>query len=194
MILKQNYDSNPLVIYGLYQGNIGGPNIRKAAYSGKYVYGDLIDNALEFINSNRGTEGKSKKVFRASSLYARNSAFFGDFEADLKEHLLTYLEGEEKSELRTAKTIRTDISDWTVTDLYGSSRDLAGSFGTNNAALVGAVGGGNPSRYTAKAGAVSRYSPAVVEHLNELNRKREEEKTGKVTIEEMGQAVDDAGN
>jgi hypothetical protein len=27
-ILRQNYDNDPLIIYGLYQGNIGGPNIR----------------------------------------------------------------------------------------------------------------------------------------------------------------------
>ena len=33
-ILKTNYDNNPLVMYGLYQGIIGGPNIRKSAYTG----------------------------------------------------------------------------------------------------------------------------------------------------------------
>lgn len=192
-ILKHNYDSNPLVIYGLYQGHIGSPNIRKSAYTGKFVYGDLIDNAMEFINSNRGTEDKNKKVFHVSSFYARNSAFFNDFQPELTAHLLTYLEGELKAKLKSAKTIKADINDWTVTDLYGSSRNLAGSFGTNNAALVGAVGGANSSRFTAKAGAASRYSPAVVEHLNELNRKRDAEKTGTVTIEEMGQAGDEAG-
>jgi hypothetical protein len=53
-ILRQNYDNNPLVIYGLCQGIIGGPNIRKTAYTGKYVYNDLIENALDFVNSNRG--------------------------------------------------------------------------------------------------------------------------------------------
>ena len=186
-ILKHNYDSNPLILYGLYQGIIGGPNIRKEAYTGKYVYTDLIDNALEFINSNRGTESKSSKVFRVSSLYQRNASYFNDFQADLSEHLLTYLEGKEKAELKTAKTIKADINDWTVTDLYGSTRDLGGSFGSSNAALVGAVQGANSSRLTTKAKAASRYSPAVIERLNEINRKREEEKTGTVTIEEMGQ-------
>lgn len=79
-----------------------------------------------------------------------------------------------------------------MTDLYGSTRDLGGSFGTNNAALVGAVQGSNSSRLTTKAKAASRYSPAVIEHLNEINRKREEEKTGTVTIEEMGRAPEKA--
>ena len=44
-ILKQNYDSNPLVIYGLYQGIIGGPNIRKTAYTGANVWRALENNA-----------------------------------------------------------------------------------------------------------------------------------------------------
>jgi hypothetical protein len=187
-ILKQNYNGNPLILYGLYQGIIGGPSIRKTAYTGKYVYGDLIENAMEFINSNRGTEGKSSKVFRVSSFYQRNSAFFSDFQQDLREHLLTYLEGEELDELKTARTLKADINDWTVTDLYGTNRDLAGSFGTNNAALAGAASGENSSRLTSRAAAASRYSPAVMAHLQELKRKQEEERTGTVTIEEMGQA------
>jgi len=186
-VLKQNYENDPLVIYGLFQGVIGGPSIRKSAYTGKYVYADLIDNAMEFINSNRGTESKNRKVFRVSSLYERNAAFFPDFEADLGEHLLSYLEGEQRSELQAAKTIRPDISDWTITDLYGSSRDLGASLASNTAALDGAVSGGNSSRLTTNAAATTRYNPAVLKRLNELNRKRAEERTGTVTIEEMGE-------
>ncbi|HEY5776215.1 MAG TPA: DUF547 domain-containing protein [Xanthomonadales bacterium] len=190
-ILKQNYENNPLVIYGLYQGIIGGPNIRKTAYTGKHVYADLIDNALEFINSNRGTESQNKRVFRVSSLYARNAMYFPDFDKDLTEHLLSYLEGEERAELQAATKIKTDINDWTVTDLWGSSRDLGGSLANNSAALDGAVSGGNSSRLTTKSVAVSRYSPAVIKHLNELNQKNAEEKAGTVTIEEMGQAPEE---
>jgi len=190
-ILKQNYENTPLVIYGLYQGIIGGPNIRKSAYTGKYVYADLIDNAIEFINSNRGTESKNDRVFRVSSLYARNTLFFPDFDADLTAHLSTFLEGEELGELQSAAKIKADINDWTVTDLYGSSRDLSGSLAKNSAALDGAVSGGNSSRLTTKSVAASRYSPEVLQHLNDLNQKRAEERQGNVTIEEMGQATDE---
>jgi hypothetical protein len=192
-ILRQNYGNSPLVIYGLFQGVIGGPNIRKSAYTGQYVYADLIDNALDFINSNRGTESKNKRVFRVSSLYQRNAVFFEDFDADLKEHLLTYLEGDEKAELQAATTIKADINDWTIPDLYGSTRDVAGSFANSNAALVGAVTGGNSSRLTSKATLSTRYNPAVLDHLNELNKKREAEaraQSGVVTVEEMGQDPD----
>jgi hypothetical protein len=187
-ILKQNYDNNPLVIYGLYQGIIGGPNIRKSAYTGKYVYADLIDNAMEFINSNRGTYTKNSRTFRVSSLYERNAVFFPDFNADLTEHLLTYLEGDEHEELQAATKIKTDIDDWTTTDLYGSTRDLGASLANNNAALDGAVSGGNSSRLTARSTVATRYNPAVLQHLNELKAKREAERTGTVTIEEMGEA------
>lgn len=187
-ILKQNYDSNPLVIYGLYQGIIGGPNIRKSAYTAKYVYADLIDNAMDFINSNRGTYPKNKHTFRVSSLYERNAAYFPDFNTDLTEHLLTYLEGDEHAELQAATKIKTDINDWTVTDLYGSTRDLGASLANNSAALDGAVSGGNASRLTTRSAVATRYNPAVLQHLNELKAKKEAERTGSVTIEEMGEA------
>ena len=192
-ILKQNYEDSPLVIYGLYQGIIGGPNIRKTAYTGKYIYADLIDNALEFINSNRGTESKNSRVFRVSSLYQRNQVFFPDFDADLTAHLLTYLEGEERAELQAATKIKADINDWTVTSLYGGGRDLGAAFATSNAALNGAVSGGNSSRLTTKSVAEGRYSPAVMQHLSELNQKREAQKEGTVTVEEMGQAPEESG-
>jgi hypothetical protein len=192
-ILKQNYENNPLVLYGLYQGIIGGPNIRKTAYTGKYVYADLIDNALEFINSNRGTESQNKRVFRVSSFYARNAKYFPDFDKDLTEHLLTYLEGDERAELQAATKIKADINDWTVTDLWGSSRDLAGSLANNSAALDGAISGGSSpsSILTNKSVATSRFSPAVMQRLNELNQKKAEDRTGTVTIEEMGQAPEE---
>jgi len=189
-ILRENYDSNPLVIYGLYQGIIGGPNIRKNAYTGKYVYADLIDNAIEFINSNRGTESTSASTFRVSSFYQRNQPYFADFQPDLTAHLLAFLEGQQVAELKSAQKIKPDIDDWTTTDLYGSSRDLGGSFGTNNAALLSGVAGASSSRLTSKSTATTSYSPAVLNHLAELNKKREAEKTGTVTIEEIGTATD----
>ena len=193
-ILRLNYDGNPLVIYGLYQGNIGGPNIRKEAYTGKNVYADLIDNALEFINSNRGTESKNKKVFNVSSFYARNASFFPDFEKDLTAHLLTYLEGEQLGELQNATEIDADIDDWTTTSLFGSNRSVTGSFANSSAALGGAVGGATGANLTGKAATAGRYSPDVLARLNELNKKRAAEQDGTVTVEEMGQVKEGPGS
>lgn len=193
-ILRHNYDNNPLIIYGLYQGIIGGPNIRKFAYSGRNIYGELAENAVEFINSNRGTQSKNERVFRVSSLYERNDVFFDESGADLEEHLLRYLEGEQRNELQAAAKIKKDISDWTVTDLYGSYREAVGSLADNYAALMGAVSGAQTNYLTDRA-SKSRYSPAVTQQLDELNEKREsdeQEVIGIVTVETL-EDVDDDG-
>ena len=157
------------------------------------MYGDLVDNAVEFINSNRGTESKNRRVFRVSSLYQRNEVFFNDSDSDLTRHLLRYLDGEEHDELQAATTIKPDINDWTITDLYGSFRDLGANLANNNAALVGAVSNSQPARLSGTGAAVSRYSPAVMAHLDELNRKRaeSEQEVGVVTVEELGQVSDE---
>jgi hypothetical protein len=190
-ILRQNYNNDPLVIYGLYQGVIGGPNIRKNAYTGKHVYNDLIENALEFVNSNRGTESDKHRVFRVSEYYQRSAEYFPDFDKDLTAHLLTYLEGDERDKLQKATHIKPDIEDWTITDLYGTTRNLGGSLATNSAALDGAVVGYNSanaaSRYTN-----SRYTPEMIQHLNELAQKHAAQRSGTVTVEEMGQSPDEA--
>ena len=188
-ILKNNYENNPLIIYGLYQGIIGGPNIRKSAFSGTYVYGDLADNAREFINSNRGTESKNKRVFRVSSLYERNEVFFDDSSSDLTNHLLRYLDWEEHDDLEAATEIKPDINDWTITDLYGSHRDVGAHFANSSAALVGSTNNSQTPSFSRKADAGSRYSPTVLSHLDEINRNREESDTqiSVVTVEELGQ-------
>lgn len=193
-ILRHNYDNNPLFIYGLYQGIIGGPNIRKFAYSGRNIYGELAENAVEFVNSNRGTQSKNESVFRVSSLYKRNEVFFDESGADLEEHLLRYLDGEERQTLQAATKIKKDISDWTVTDLYGSYREAVGSLADNSAALMGAVPGAQTNYLTDKA-SKSRYSPAVTQQMDELNKKRksnEQEVIGIVTVEDL-EKVDDDG-
>lgn len=204
-ILKQNYDTNPLVLYGLYQGIIGGPNIRKSAYTAYNVQRNLEKNAAEFVNSNRGTYAKSETTFRASSLYDRNRDFFPNFQADLKKHLLVYLQGSEKRELEAAKTIKPDISDWTVTDLYGTYPQLGGSFSDSNAALLGAVqsttpadgGSGSVSsgfsnvsgKLISKSSPVSYVSPELITYLREIKVRQDiaNYDKGTVTVEEMGE-------
>jgi hypothetical protein len=203
-ILKQNYDNNPLIIYGLYQGNIGGPNIRRRAYTGQDVYRSLENNAIEFINSNRGTDGSDEKAFRVSSLYDRNKVYFPDFDADLSRHLLAYVEGYERTELQSASKIKPNIDDWTVTDLGGTHRNLGGAFADNNAALLDSVksttpmdGGGvmgattgyAASNMAAKGKQLSRIDPELLAQLHELNLKREQRNINNatVTVEELGE-------
>lgn len=206
-ILKENYDSNPLVIYGLYQGIVGGPDIRKTAYTGATVWNALENNARDFINSNRGTFSRDERTFRVSRFYERNKAFFPNFETDLSAHLMNYLEGYERNELQAAGRIKADIDDWTVTDLGGTQQKIGGSLADSRAALMdsmqsttpdaqnpgkilGATVGAGSSAAAAKGRKLSRFDPDLLIKLQTINdnRMRENERNASVTIEELEDA------
>jgi hypothetical protein len=200
-ILRENYGGNSLIMYGLYQGIIGGPNIRKSAYTGADVYRALEDNAHEFVNSNRGTYAKYEGEFRTSSLYDRNRVYFPDFAADLTQHLSTYLQGSLLRKLESASKIKPNIDDWSVNDLGGTHRRVGGSFATSRAALLDSmtstmegdspkdgvttmattVGHGSSST-AAKGRHLSRIEPELLEILHELNTKRMAENNRKATV------------
>lgn len=203
-ILRQNYDNNPLIMYGLYQGIVGGPNIRKSAYTGANVYRNLENNAKEFVNSNRGTAAKSATVFQVSSLYDRNRVYFRNFESDLKAHLLTLLEGSERGELQGAKSIKPTIDDWTITDLYGTYQRVGGSIASNSAALLDSVVAttevdhgvsvtSNHSNASAmltnRALVGDRVSPELQVYLRDINIKQQStaSENSNVTMEELGE-------
>jgi hypothetical protein len=206
-ILKKNYNDDPLIIYGLYQGYIGGPNIRKRAYTGNSVYRALKNNAIEFINSNRGTDSSDEKVFQVSSLYDRNRVYFPDFNSDLTAHLKVYLEGRELTDLQSATKLKANINDWTVTDLGGSKRDLSATSSSNSAALLSSVKAttqgvsGAPSAAPAGTGFAgtgtsdlatkdrSRIDQGLLRKLQAISAEREQEnnQNATVTIEELGQ-------
>ncbi|KAA9130170.1 DUF547 domain-containing protein [Marinihelvus fidelis] len=153
-ILPTNYPADPLVIYGLYQGIIGAPNIRKSAYRGATVRKQLADNAETFVNANRGTQARDDD-FEVSSFYERNSHYFADFDADLKAHLMNFIDGEERVALQSARRLDPDIDDWTITDLYGSVANIGGSFANSKAAMLDSVSTqqpGNPIEPGSPAG------------------------------------------
>jgi hypothetical protein len=207
-ILATNYDNDPVVMYGLYQGIVGGPNIRKRAYTGENVRRYLQDNAEEFVNSNRGTQSDDGE-FEVSSLYERNSQYFPNFDPDLKQHLMRFIEGPERSALQAANTLDPDINDWTITDVYGTKQQIGGSFSDNKAAMLDSVatlqpgpdGGataqisasfsGASSMVQAKTPSPARFSPDVLTQLDAIRSKSEAAnmiKQGTVTVEEMGEA------
>ncbi len=136
-ILRWNYDSNPMVIYGLYQGVVGGPNIRNIAYTGENVHRLLEDNAREFINSNRGTYPAGDGDFRVSELYARNLGYFDNLDSHLKGHLLRYIEGTEEQELLEATRLIANLEDWTINDVDGTETRISESFARSPAAVIG---------------------------------------------------------
>lgn len=208
-ILKENYDNNPLIIYGLYQGIIGGPNIRPFAFSGTTVYRALTNNAIEFVNSNRGVsrDPSRNNVHKVSSLYERNRDYFPDFNNDLSSHLLKYLEGKTRKNFRSERTLMPVINDWTVTDLFGTFPVVRTSAATNPAAFLGAlistvpgdpslgggvmgasIGGGTAA-YLSKITGLRKISPLAYKHLIKINKKwvAQNRRNGMVTMEELGE-------
>ena len=183
-ILMPKFNNDPLIIYGFYQGIIGGPNIRAKAYKGDSVFQSLKDNAYEFVNSNRGTYAGNRKVFRVSSLYARNQQYFPNFETDLTKHLHNYLIGDMNYYLDDSDKIRTNINNWDIADIYGSLRKSGNSAMTSQAALLDSVSsnmanGGAAISQNAMSNALtaaadpafSRFSPEQLAQIKALSVK-----------------------
>ena len=136
-ILDKNYSKEPLIIYGLYQGYIGSPNINKKAFSGKNAYKLLKNNATDFVNSNRGTKIDSLNSLEVSSYYARNADYFPNFSNDLKLHLLQFADKTTQEIINKSDKIEPIINNWAIADLFGSKRVFGGGMSTNSAASIG---------------------------------------------------------
>ena len=200
-IILEKFGYNPLVMYGLFQGVIGGPNIRTAAYTGSEVFRQLQDNAEEFINSNRGTFEEDRGVVRISEFYETNRRLFGNFDVDLRRHLAMYANSEYAYALDNAERFKANISDMSISDILGSERDFGGSLADNTAALLsiepsktsheiqGATGisaanfGELAEHLSGKTKYTGRYSPDVLEMLDNMNR-RAKAREGTVSIKE----------
>lgn len=203
-ILLKKFGKNKDVIYGLYQGNIGSPNIRKQAYTGKKVIKQLESNAEEFINSNRGVFKGKKNKLRVSRFYEQNKSLFPNFKEDLTKQLLEYANGSIRYAIENASSIRTNIEDWTITDVYGTNRKYGAGVNNNAAAMLGAANsdanlglreGAGGGLIAANMGLVSesvsdkallfgRFSPEQIELIKKLNDKQLEQK-GSVTVTDI---------
>lgn len=193
-IVIPKFKDDLVVMYGFFQGIIGGPNIRDEAYSGASVFAQLDDNASEFINSNRGTYSPSKGVLYVSKFYEINKQLFPDLQAYLRQHLEYYLDDEYYQHMKDTKSLVASIKDNSIADLMGGHRSYGGSVSDNQAALIGSVTGGGSdneainwdsvaSEIIAKSRTHDRYHPDVENLLKELKYKSRV-RTGTVTIKQ----------
>ena len=84
------YWRNSNVIYGLWNGEIGGPGILSVAFEGNTVNSQLQLNAREFVNSLRGVDRVRGKM-RISRLYVdARPYYFKSWPDDLYAHLSRY--------------------------------------------------------------------------------------------------------
>ncbi len=135
---------DPLVIYGLYQGAIGGPNLRRKAYTGKIVYEQLADNAEEFVNSLRGLRFKGKEA-QVSEIYYWNRDLFPDFDHDLRRHLRKYANLRLVTRLDSSRKIKIKFYDWHIADVLNGGRANTGGVGSTNPVSMALSFGGEES-------------------------------------------------
>lgn len=191
---------NPLIMYGLFQGVVGGPNIRDEAYTGRNVWEKLKANAREFVNSNRGVRIKDR-IILASYFYEVNEALFPEFERNLKAHFYEYAKPHFADRLQKASSrISPRQTDWHIADLYGGNRSIA-SASVNPAALLNAFTGGGEGTegYSGSADIAMGWANTVIEHnqsttnfpihmiqsLKKVHFKNKKLREGEVNVEEM---------
>jgi len=88
------YWKNPYVMYGFWDGAIGGPNILTVAYSGPALQGQLERNGREFVNSMRGVDRIRGKIRISENYINARPYFFPKWPNDLYDHLSRYAVGE----------------------------------------------------------------------------------------------------
>jgi hypothetical protein len=114
---------DPMVIYGFWRGEIGGPSLQKEAFNADNVGRLLQRGAVDFVNSLRGTQESSGRL-QVSELYKEAAPFFfSDFEKDLRDHLTRY--ADEPTTALLTKTSGADpvIAEHDIADLEGGVRE-----------------------------------------------------------------------
>jgi hypothetical protein len=126
-----NWD-NPLVIYGFYMGAVGTPNVQTTAYTGNTVYKQLNDNAVDFVNSVRGTQVWKKKELRVATYYQRMAKQFPNFEQDIITHIRKYAKKAFLNSMAGVEKVSARIEDWHIADLYNGHLGNSGGSAVSN--------------------------------------------------------------
>ncbi|MBU2341948.1 MAG: DUF547 domain-containing protein [Alphaproteobacteria bacterium] len=115
--------SDPRVFYGFFRGDIGGPSIRREAFTGQNVAQELNDSADEFVNSLRGVEAYGGSL-RVSALYEEIAPFyFPNWNRDLHAHLAVYADDEVAELLGKYDTIELNQYNSDIADLAKGERE-----------------------------------------------------------------------
>ena len=169
---------DPLVIYGFYMGAVGTPNLRTSAYRGADVYDQLRSNAVDFVNSMRGTQIWQGPVLKVSTYYRRMALMFPDFENSVRAHIEKYAKPDFKRRMITTNSVSAEIKDWHIADLFNGKPGL--------------TPGGQYPRLTGDLNG-NIFSQPMPEHVTQLLRDRTIKflrRKGTVDIEELPQNKD----
>lgn len=170
--------TDPKVIYGFFRGEIGGPSIQRDAFSGDDV-ADLLDqSASEFINSLRGAQ-KNGRYMDVSDIYEEaRPFFFRNWEADIRQHLLTYSREPITRQIEEAEEIRPNIYETAISDLANGERDPSYGFVVQGEGVKGFKVASN----------VARLLGEKAQKTEKINKRSDIE--GRVTIIDVGDLFD----
>lgn len=176
---------HPLVLYGLWQGAIGGPRLPLRAYTGADVWAMLEDNAREFVNSNRGMRPDGA-VLEVSLLYGWGAALFAG-EDSLRRHIEGLAALPFAAGLETTERVATTLYDWHLADLSGGTY-FRGQW-NNQAALVYGLDNRfqsmNLANFAIRSDTTRDRLPAqTVELLRNMDRFNDRERVPRTGVEE----------
>ncbi|MEM6584204.1 MAG: DUF547 domain-containing protein [Pseudomonadota bacterium] len=114
---------DPRVIYGFWRGEIGGPALRRDAFTAENIDRLLTQEAEYYVNSMRATE-KRGDTLHVATLYEEVSAFyFPNFEQDIRAHIEDYATGKVLGFLGRTTRVEASIREWDIADMSGGRRD-----------------------------------------------------------------------
>lgn len=114
---------DPMVIYGFWRGEIGGPSLQREAFNADNVERLLIRGAADFVNSLRGTHELGGRL-QVSELYKESAPFFfDDFERDLRAHLARHADEATAALLAKTSGVEAVVREYDIADLEGGVRE-----------------------------------------------------------------------
>ncbi len=107
---------DPLVLYGLFDGTLGAPDILNRAFTADNVAGLLEFNARRFINSPRAIRLAGRKEIKVSQIYAWGASVFSKGDAAVLDHLREFANAGLEAKLDKAERIGGYFFNWRVND------------------------------------------------------------------------------
>ncbi|NBB26262.1 DUF547 domain-containing protein [Porphyrobacter sp. SLTP] len=123
---------DPVVMYGFWRGEIGGPSLQKEAFNADNVARLLTRGAADFVNSLRGTQEGGGRLQVSEHYREAAPFFFPDFEKDLRAHLTRFADEKTVALLASASGADPVVNERDIADLEGGVREPTYSNITSN--------------------------------------------------------------
>lgn len=121
-IVYRNW-KDPVVMYGFWRGEIGGPSLQREAYNADNVARLLTRGAADFVNSLRGTQEAGGRLQVSEHYREVAPFFFPDFENDLRAHLARFSDAKTSAILAQTRGADPVVNEYDIADLEGGARE-----------------------------------------------------------------------